>query len=60
MVVSILNTKGNEIGRSIVFYDGSTIKKVQGLRTKEMARLLGEEYTYETIIHRDNMSVRKD
>ncbi|AMP20747.1 glutamate 5-kinase [endosymbiont 'TC1' of Trimyema compressum] len=59
MVVSILNTNGNEIGRGIVLYDSNAIRKVKGLRTKEMARLLGEEYIYETIIHRDNMSVRK-
>lgn len=60
MVVSILNDKGNEIGRGIVFYNSDTIKQVQGLKTKEMAHLLGEAYIYDTIIHRDNLSVRKE
>ncbi len=53
-----LNVNGEEIGRGISFYDGLWVNHIKGMKTREIEKLLGIDYEYETVIHRDNMSVK--
>lgn len=57
MVVSIKNIEGKEIGRGITYYNSENIDMIKGLKTREMKKVLDEKYEYDTVIHRDNMSV---
>ncbi|MDD2370608.1 MAG: glutamate 5-kinase [Firmicutes bacterium] len=56
-VISIKNTMGKEIGRGISYYNNINILKIKGVKTKDLAKILGIEYEFDTVIHRDNMSV---
>lgn len=56
-VVSVRDAKGFEIGRGITYYGSKEIDKIQGRKTKEIEGILGEDYEYDTVIHRDNLSV---
>lgn len=57
MVISISNVEGKEIGRGISYYNSVNIDKIKGLKTREIKKILGEDYEFDTVIHRDNMSV---
>ena len=57
MVISINNIDGKEIGRGICYYNSENINKIKGLKTREIQKVLGEAFEYDTVIHRDNMSV---
>lgn len=56
-VISIKNVLGMEIGRGITYYNSSNIDKIKGKKTKEITKILDDEYEFDTVIHRDNMSV---
>lgn len=56
-VISIKNNDGKEIGRGISYYNSENIRKIMGLKTREITKILDNEYEYDTVIHRDNMSV---
>ena len=56
-VVSIKNTDGKEVGRGISYYNSKNIERIKGMKTREMTKVLEAEYEYDTVIHRDNMSV---
>ncbi len=56
-VISIKNTEGKEIGRGISYYNSININRIKGNKTKELAKILENEYEFDTVIHRDNMAV---
>ena len=51
--VSLLDQEGIEFGRGLVNYPAMDVVKVKGLRSQEIARVLGYKVADE-IIHRDN------
>jgi glutamate 5-kinase len=46
-----------EIGRGITYYSSLNIDRIKGKKTKEISKILDDEYEFDTVIHRDNMSV---
>lgn len=58
-VVSIVDENNQELGRGISFYDGLLINHIKGLKTKEIEKLLGIDFEYDTVIHRDNLSIKE-
>lgn len=59
-VVGILSPDGREIGRGITYYGSGIIGRIRGHKTRELQELLGEDYEFDTVIHRDNLSVVRD
>lgn len=56
-VVSIQDQEGAEIGRGITYYGADVLNRIKGMKKRDIEKLLGAEYEYETVIHRDNLSV---
>jgi len=54
--VSIVNQKGKEIARGLVNYSSGELKKIKGVATKEIEKILGYKH-YDEIIHRDDMVI---
>ncbi|MHB8171711.1 MAG: glutamate 5-kinase [Thermincolia bacterium] len=52
--VSIYGPEGVEIARGIVNYGADEINRIKGVKTKEIAPLLGHK-DYDEVIHRDNL-----
>jgi len=52
--VSICGPEGREIARGIANYGASEIKKIKGVKTKEIEGILGYK-DYDEVIHRDNL-----
>jgi glutamate 5-kinase len=57
--VSLLDQEGIEFGRGLVNYPAMDVLKVKGLRSNEIARVLGYKVADE-IIHRDNFVLIED
>jgi glutamate 5-kinase len=57
--VSLLDQEGIEFGRGLVNYPAMDVVKVKGLRSQEIARVLGYKVADE-IIHRDNFVLIED
>lgn len=55
-VVSLCDNQGNEIARGLINYPRSEIEQIQGLRSDQIAEVLGY-LPYEEVIHRDNLAV---
>lgn len=53
-VVSVRNTAGGEVARGLVAYDASDAKRIAGLKSADIARIIGAPFR-EEIIHRDDM-----
>lgn len=53
-VVSIRSVSGQEIARGLSNYDAGELQRIQGLRTAEIADVLGHR-PYDEVVHRDNM-----
>lgn len=56
-VVGIQDEQGREIGRGITYYGSENIEKIMGRKSRELEGILGQDYEFDTVIHRDNMSV---
>lgn len=52
--VSLLDLKGREFARGIVYYSSQELKKIKGLHTQQIEEKLGYKY-YPEVIHRDNL-----
>jgi glutamate 5-kinase len=52
--VSIIDGTGREIGRGIVYYSSEEVKKIKGLQTSEVVRVLGYK-DYDEVVHRNNL-----
>jgi len=55
-VVDVKDEKGERFARGIVNYSADDIRRIMGLRTSEIERVLGTG-DYEEVIHRDNMVI---
>ncbi len=54
-VVAVENTEGRIIGKGIANYSYKEIKKIKGLKSDEVEKVLGKKFT--EVIHRDNLVV---
>jgi len=54
--VSLLDIKGKEFARGIVYYSSFELRRIKGLRTHEIEKELGYKY-YDEAIHRDNLVI---
>jgi glutamate 5-kinase len=52
--VTIVDTSGKEIARGLVNYPGTDLVKIIGLKSEQIASVLGYDYGAE-VIHRDNL-----
>lgn len=55
-VVALRDRGGEEFARGLTNYDSDEIRRIQGLKTGDIATILGYR-PYEEIIHRDNMVI---
>jgi glutamate 5-kinase len=55
-IVALRGPDGTEIARGLTNYGHEDLDRIKGLRTPQIAKLLGE-CPYEEVIHRDNMVV---
>jgi len=51
-----LGADGREIARGLTNYSAHQIERIRGLKTSQIARVLGDK-PYDEIIHRDNLSL---
>ena len=54
--VVIVDEAGREIARGLTNYSSEQIQRIKGLRSSQIARVLGER-PYDEIVHRNNMTV---
>ena len=54
--VAIADGRGQELARGLVNYSSAHLARIQGRRTSEIARVLGER-THDEAVHRDNLVV---
>ncbi len=55
-VVALCDPQGRELARGLTNYSAEEVRKIRGLRTSEIALVLGQ-CPYQEVIHRDNMVV---
>ncbi len=55
-VVSLLDPAGEEFGRGLVNYSRDEVEKIKGLKSHEIAEVLGQK-SYDEVVHRDNMVI---
>ena len=55
-VVAVLDTTGRQIARGLTNYPADQLVKIKGLRTNQIAKVLGDK-PYDVVIHRNNMTV---
>jgi len=56
--VVVTDTRGNRVARGLCNYDAESLTRIKGLKTSEIATVLGDK-PYDEAIHRDNMIVYK-
>lgn len=56
--VSCVSPNGKEIARGIVNYSSEEIKRIKGLKTTEIEKILGYKY-FDEVIHRDNLVIQE-
>jgi glutamate 5-kinase len=56
--VRIESDSGEEIGRGLVNYSADQLERIAGKRSDRFASILGEG-TYQEVIHRDNLTIRR-
>ncbi len=56
--VSCVSPNGKEIARGIVNYSSEEIKRIKGLKTTEIEKVLGYKY-FDEVIHRDNLVIQE-
>lgn len=54
--VAVVDSAGREVARGLTNYDAEQVAKIRGLRTGQIAQVLGDK-PYDEIIHRNNMTV---
>ncbi|HET7264799.1 MAG TPA: glutamate 5-kinase [bacterium] len=54
--VTIADGRGQELARGLVNYSSANLARIQGRRSSEIARLLGDK-THDEVVHRDNLVV---
>ncbi len=54
--VAVLDAHGNEIARGLTNYSSEQLVKIQGRRTSQIAKILGDK-PYDEAIHRNNMTL---
>jgi len=52
--ISVMTMEGREIARGITNYNGEETRKIMGVHTNELVKILGLK-PYDEVIHRDNM-----
>jgi glutamate 5-kinase len=55
-VVSLRDAGGQEVARGLTNYSAAEVRKIQGLRTDEIAAALGH-CPYDEVVHRDNLAL---
>jgi glutamate 5-kinase len=55
-VVGLCDAEGNEFARGLTNYSAADVKRICGLRTQQIAEVLGT-VPYEEVVHRDNLAV---
>jgi glutamate 5-kinase len=58
-VISLLDTQGLEVARGLTNYPAAEIRRIQGLRSQQIAEVLGHR-PYEEVVHRDNLVLLTD
>ena len=54
--VSVVDKEGHEIARGLVNYPSEDLQKLIGVRTTQIAKILGHKH-FDEVIHRDNLVV---
>jgi glutamate 5-kinase len=54
--VAVVDSADREIARGLTNYSSEQIRKIKGLKTSQIARVLGDK-PYDEVIHRNNMTV---
>lgn len=54
--VSVVDAAGSEIARGLTNYSAAQIERIKGLKTSQIARVLGDK-PYDAVIHRNNMTL---
>ncbi|HOD82899.1 MAG: Glutamate 5-kinase [Planctomycetes bacterium ADurb.Bin126] len=54
--VSILNLAGRQIARGLTNYSSQQLDRIKGLRTSQIAKVLGDK-PYDEVVHRNNMTL---
>lgn len=55
-LVRVCDADGRELGRGLVNYGATSLRRIQGSRTGDIERILGYK-DYDEVIHRDNLAV---
>jgi len=55
-VVSLMDLAGQEFGRGLANYSREEVEKIKGLKSDEIAGVLGHK-SYDEVIHRDNLVI---
>jgi len=55
-VVAVLDSTGAEVARGLTNYSAEQLRKIKGLRTSRIAKVLGDK-PYDEVIHRNNMTL---
>jgi glutamate 5-kinase len=55
-VVSLVDQAGQEFGRGLANYSRDEVEKIKGLKSDEIAGVLGAK-TYDEVVHRDNLVI---
>ncbi|MBT3312317.1 MAG: glutamate 5-kinase [Desulfobacterales bacterium] len=57
--IKFLDKNGEELGSGLVNYSAVDIRKIMGLKTKQISDTLGDK-PYDEVVHRDNMVITVD
>ncbi len=57
--VVIRDARGQEVARGLVNYPSAQIARIKGVRSTEIAGVLGGK-THDEVVHRDNLALRRD
>jgi glutamate 5-kinase len=55
--VAVLDNRGQEVARGLVNYPSVQITRIKGVRSSQIAGVLGQK-THDEVIHRDNLALR--
>jgi len=55
--VRIVNPDGQELARGTTNYSSDEIARIHGVKTSEISRLLGEDASFDEVVHRDYLVV---
>ncbi len=56
VVAVVSETDGKEVGRGLVNFDAAELKKIRGVKTREIEARLGYR-SVDEVIHRDNLVI---